>query len=117
MSEIAHTDREAVEATPRASMTSARRRRILARQGPICARSDCDLPWSEIDHIVPLAMGGAEADGNCEGLCTAHHAEKTVRDIRVIRKAQRQQRAHLGLKPRLGPKLRSRGFRKDPLRP
>lgn len=108
--------REPVEGTPRASMTAARRARILARQGPICARSNCAEPWSEIDHIVPLALGGAEADHNAEGLCAAHHAEKTARDIRMIAKAKRQQRADLGLKPRLGPKIRSRGFPKDPLR-
>src|SRR5579875_3923227 len=106
MSQIAHTPAEPVEATERKAMTPARRARILKRQGPVCARADCEAPWTEIDHIVPLALGGADEDHNCEGLCADHHRQKTSTDLGLIAKAKRRERNHLGLKPRNGPKLR-----------
>ena len=34
----------------------------------------------ELDHIVPLHLGGKEADANRQWLCREHHAEKTARE-------------------------------------
>lgn len=56
-----------------------RRRRLS--QHPLCA--EClklgrVTPTDEIDHIVPLAMGGTDTDDNVQGLCAQHHAEKTA---------------------------------------
>ena len=34
----------------------------------------------ELDHIVPLHLGGKEADANRQWLCRKHHAEKTARE-------------------------------------
>ena len=50
--------------TRRRSMTPARRRRIFEARGGICAF--CDKPIEgpyEIDHLLPLALGGADDDG------------------------------------------------------
>lgn len=117
MTFIERTESGPVEITERKAMTPARRARILARQGPLCARAFCEEPWTEADHIVPLAMGGADKDHNVEGLCSAHHAEKTARDIRAIRKAQRLERdANPQTRRRPARPMRGRGFPKDPLR-
>lgn len=50
----------------------------------------------EIDHIVPLELGGAEEDWNCEGLCPDHHAQKTKADARAIAKARRIRKKEAG---------------------
>ena len=34
----------------------------------------------ELDHIVPLHLGGKESDANRQWLCREHHAEKTARE-------------------------------------
>ena len=50
--------------TRRRSMTPARRRRIFEARGGICAF--CDKPIEgpyDIDHLLPLALGGADDDG------------------------------------------------------
>lgn len=53
------------------------------RQHPLCA--ECQKlgiarATDQIDHIVPLAQGGADDDDNVQGLCFEHHAEKTARE-------------------------------------
>jgi len=30
-----------------------------------------------IDHVIPLAKGGADTDENCRALCLPHHHERT----------------------------------------
>ena len=42
---------------------------------------------AELDHIVPLHLGGKEADDNRQWICREHHAEKTAREA-VGRAAQ-----------------------------
>lgn len=89
--------REPVEATPRRTMTPARRRRILAKTNGVCARLDCSAPAVEVDHIVCLELGGPDTDENCEGLCEPHHAAKTARDIKMIARARRLRKDLAGL--------------------
>jgi 5-methylcytosine-specific restriction protein A len=48
---------------------------------PICQRSGCRHPATQVDHVIPLAEGGARYDwGNLQSLCAHHHAQKTTRD-------------------------------------
>lgn len=103
------TIREPVEIEER-RMTPARRAKIIARDGGRCVRPDCPTPTDrlEVDHIVPLALGGSDAEWNAETVCHAHHLEKTRVDVAVIAKAKRRQRVHLGQKPPPTQKLRSR---------
>jgi len=109
--------REAVEATPRKAMTPARRRRVRERQGDLCACDGCVELWVDVDHVVPLELGGADDDENLEGLCKAHHKEKTKADAKRIAKARRLRKREAGEKRRRGreiksnPKIRSAGFR------
>ncbi len=54
----------------------ARVRRARLAVDPLC--SACGAPASEVDHIVPLAAGGAELDpANLQPLCRRCHAAKT----------------------------------------
>lgn len=51
----------------------------------------------EIDHIVPLALGGADTDDNLQVLCSPCHSEKTTRrDVPAIAKTERIRARHLG---------------------
>lgn len=112
MSEIAYTPPEPVEIEPRA-MSRARRQRILARFDHHCAYPGCteerDL---EIDHAIPLALGGKDKDENLEPLCQAHHRAKTARDVKMIAKARRAGLKHRGEFPPAKQRLRGRGFPK-----
>jgi len=50
------------------------------------------LSEMELDHRVPLALGGPETVGNRELRCVACHRTKTRADIARIAKAKRQSR-------------------------
>jgi 5-methylcytosine-specific restriction endonuclease McrA len=51
----------------------------------------------EVDHVVPLALGGADTDENLQVLCSPCHAGKTAtRDIPAIAKTERIKARHLG---------------------
>jgi len=50
-----------------------------------CAGCDCLLPPThEVDHIVPVALGGHNGMGNLQALCRTCHTQKT-RDQRHVR--------------------------------
>jgi 5-methylcytosine-specific restriction endonuclease McrA len=54
---------------------------------------ECREPYSgsvEFDHVVPLALCGADDEGNLVPLCAPCHASKTSGDIARIAKAKRQ---------------------------
>jgi len=83
-------NRQPVELDPRKGMTPARRRRILAHHGGMCAYPDCFVCTDlEIDHVIALALGGKDSDENLEPLCRHHHGMKTRRDVKMIAKAKR----------------------------
>ena len=42
---------------------------ILARDGHRCQL--CGRPANEVDHIIPLADGGSDVEGNLRALCRA----------------------------------------------
>lgn len=124
MSRVAVPTLEPVNATPRARMTPARRRAVIERQGPLCAVSGCCRPIEEIDHVVPLELGGLDTLDNLAGLCKPCHLFKTRRDLATIGKVRRLLRRLDGTRRKRKPipspvkpwakgqKLRSRGFPK-----
>jgi len=65
---------------------------LLDRQRDRCADCNCtfDTKDWEVDHIVPLALGGSDAMSNLQALCPRCHKAKTREDIRRISKARRQ---------------------------
>jgi len=106
-------DREPVEATRRRSMTPARRRAVLIRAGLCCQHPGCVMSQGlEIDHIIPLELGGLDEDANLQALCYTHHKSKTKADIKRIAKARRLRNKKPPDPNRLG-QIRSRGFDKS----
>ena len=56
------------------------RNRILLRDEYTCRRCGRVSVDLEIDHIVPLHLGGAETDENRQSLCPVCHAEKNAEE-------------------------------------
>lgn len=121
--------REPVEATPRKAMTKSRRARVIERFNGKCASPGCSVVDSlEIDHTIPLELGGADEDHNLRPLCTYHHRMKTKLDVAMIAKSRRLRKREAGEKRRTKPipvrvnawapkgsrKLQGRGFQKSP---
>lgn len=45
----------------------------------VCGRVDPG-PWLEVDHIVPLHIGGKEEDSNRQVLCHSCHKKKSEKE-------------------------------------
>lgn len=60
------------------------RGRIL-RRNPLCLRClerGFTIPSTQVDHKVPLYLGGEETDENRQGLCDECHDIKTAEDMK-----------------------------------
>jgi len=70
------------------------------------------LEW---DHLLPLELGGSDTIDNLQPLCRGCHKAKSAKDIRDIRKAERQRQRAAGI-PRQTrnplPGSRASGLRK-----
>jgi hypothetical protein len=82
--------RPAVEIEPR-RVSAGTRAKILAATNHVCARPDCPERATDVDHILPLWLGGSNREKNLEGLCPAHHAAKTKSEASLRAKAKRRQ--------------------------
>lgn len=71
------------------AVSPAMRRRVIAEQDGICARSYCDAPATDVDHILPLWLKGKNDRANLEGLCGACHAVKTKAEAKARAKCKR----------------------------
>lgn len=74
------------------------RREVFLRAGRKCEACSAVLKVGEgeVDHILPVALGGEPSAQNARLLCRPCHAGKTADDIRRIRKADRQRDRHTG---------------------
>jgi 5-methylcytosine-specific restriction endonuclease McrA len=89
---------------------------ILRRQKLHCA-CGCNVKLTrregyQFDHITALALGGADTPENLRAVRVRCHKKISAVDIRMVRKADRQRKYHLGVKKRRFSKLASRGFEK-----
>ena len=69
----------------------------------------------DIEHVIPLALGGADTPENTRPAHTACHKGKTATDKGQIAKAVRQRANHLGVKRRQGrpmPGTKASGIKK-----
>ena len=114
MTRVAHSEREAVEATPRRSMTLARKRRIHARCGGRCG-CGVELPVTgkgvTYDHWNPIWFGTPDEDAEVEIKCDACNKPKTAKDQRDIAHTKRLIRK-ADPETRKAPTMRSRRFEK-----
>ena len=105
--------REPVQLDARKSMSPARRKRILERSDGVCQRLGCDVRIGlQLDHVIPLALGGKDQDDNIEALCAPHHLAKTKLDVRMIAKAKRIERSINPETRKAKRPIRSRGWDK-----
>lgn len=90
----------------RRRLSPTKRARLFMDWNGVCYR--CDRPikrgeaW-DIDHKTPLALGGADDEHNLAPMHIDCHGKKTAVDIRQIRKADRQCKAHAGINRKSRP--------------
>ena len=76
--------RKRKQPTQRVHRTEPQRREIAKRQNWRCAGQQCreaqtpqELKEYDIDHIIPLQLGGTEEPDNLQALCPGCHRRKT----------------------------------------
>lgn len=81
------------EAVCRRRPSRALMARILMAQRDRCRACGAPLvAGREFDHVVALALGGGNDEGNWAALCAPCHRTKTGSDLKRIAKADRQRR-------------------------
>lgn len=93
------------------------RAKVLARDGKVCRQCGKDVSApaetgfksarkdsAEVDHRVPLALGGDDDPAQCEVLCRLCHKRKTKQDVRAIAKARRVGKRQDELRARMDEK-------------
>ena len=65
----------------------------------ICGQSVVGKRW-EVEHIIPLALGGADDESNWAPAHKACHAPKTAEDVADIARAKRREAKHIGIRKR-----------------
>lgn len=90
------------------AVSKAMRERVLKEQDGICARSYCEAPAVDVDHILPLWLRGKNDRANLEGLCGDCHGQKTAAEAKARAKAKRLAGETCTAKP--GRPLQGRGF-------
>lgn len=105
----------------RRSLSPTARLRIFTDHGGQCAICGHVIdgvrePW-ELDHEIPLALGGEDTEKNLRPVharCHRGASSKTSDDVKTIAKAKRVERKHLGAhRPR--KKIPYRRFNGDPV--
>ena len=100
------------------NVSAGTKAKILAATDHVCARPGCTIRATDVDHILPLWLGGSNREKNLEGLCPDHHAAKTKLEASLRAKAKRRagetgnrtKRPIAGRKLLSGAKLQSGGF-------
>lgn len=103
--------RQKVEATPRLSVSPARRKRVLEAHGGRCYYPGCEETHGlEFEHVIPLWMGGKDDDSNTAPMCSPHHKAKTATDAKMRAKVKRIIKRDT--EPQKPSRLQGRGFDK-----
>ncbi len=80
--------------------TTLRRARLFDSHNGLChicgLKIDAVRDGFEVEHIIPLAMGGADDETNVAPAHVACHRTKTTKDSRQIAKANRVRAKHNG---------------------
>lgn len=89
--------------TARRPLSTARKVAIFLEAGGICHLCGGRIAgklW-EVEHVIPLAMGGADDEANMRPAHKICHGEKTVDDLGKIAKAKRLEARRVGIKPKV----------------
>lgn len=106
--------KEWVGKTPDSEVPDAVKARIYTLWDRTCYLSGIKIrgkEW-ELEHVIPLSMGGAHREGNLRPALRAPHKEKSSEEASRRADADRAARYDAGIRP--APKLRSAGFVKPP---
>jgi len=101
-----------VEKTPRRGFTAKQRQAVWDDWQGLCACCSepiGDEPW-DIDHTIPIALGGRHELGNWQPLIRSHHRDKSKADVKAIAKVNRLLKQ--GTVENKSRKIVSRGFDK-----
>lgn len=87
----------------RRSLSPTARERIFTAHRGVChicgdVIDGVRQPW-DVDHVIPLALGGEDEEANMAPAHAACHrgaSSKTSEDVKRIAKAKRVQRKHIG---------------------
>lgn len=83
---IKKTNLNVVKSTPIRRIEGRRRQvirnRILERDEYTCQKCGIVSLHLEVDHIIPLHLGGADNDENRQALCKKCHRKKTKTEIK-----------------------------------
>ena len=88
----------------RRSWTAKRRLALFEAHGGICHLCGGKIdgtrePW-EVEHLIPVAMGGEDGEANCAPAHVTCHKVKTKTDVATIAKANRIRAKHNGARPK-----------------
>lgn len=104
--------------TPDSAAPKAVRARVFERHGGRCHLTGQIIRagdrW-ELDHVLPLALGGENREMNLAPALYTPHRKKAASETSAVRKADRIRLKHTGSWPASKRPLRSRGF--SPSRP
>jgi 5-methylcytosine-specific restriction endonuclease McrA len=85
----------------RRNWTALQRLGIFMSHGGVCHLCDSKILMNEkwdLEHVIPLAMGGDDDEENLRPAHKACHKAKTKDDVKAVAKAKRRQAKHLGAK-------------------
>ena len=101
---------------PDAAIPARVRLRVFVAHGGRCALSGRKIMpgdvW-QVDHRIPLALGGAHAESNLQPVLSSAHKVKTADDVRAKAKAARIRAKHLGIHPPSRRPLKGRPFQRS----
>jgi len=91
-------------------------REVMARSEGRCEALGCSVIGVDLDHTIPVALGGKNMTDNIKLLCRDCHYAKSKLDVKMIAKADRQgarsgqQKRRKEKTVKRGPRIESRGF-------
>lgn len=80
-----------------------------------CTRKIGEGLRGQIDHVIPLIIGGLHRESNLQLLCVECHAAKTKLDVKIKAKVAKSRKRRLGFSKPKGspmPGTRASGIRK-----
>lgn len=102
--------------TGRRSLSAKERLRLFALHDGTChlcgGRIDGTREAWDIEHVIALAMGGADDDANRKPAHRKCHTSKTADDMGALAKAKRNEARYLGARPRPKRSIGIPGLRK-----